>query len=85
MSNETQHLDCLDGLKGIGAFIVAFIWHYQHFSPQNGQPFGKIFGLSYAIGWSMVDLFFILSGFVMMLGYGEKIINKKISFKDYIV
>lgn len=23
------------GLKGIGAFVVAFLWHYQHYKPTS--------------------------------------------------
>ena len=85
MENEKQRLSCIDGLKGIGAFIVAFVWHYQHFEPQTGSPFYTIFTLSYSFGWSMVDLFFLLSGFGMMLGYGDRVLNKGISFKDYFL
>lgn len=79
-----EYLKCVDGLKGVAAFVVAFIWHYQHFSPKE-NPFSFIFNLTYDVGWSMVDLFFILSGFGMMLGYGKKIFNRQISFKDYII
>lgn len=74
---------CLDGLKGVGACIVAFVWHYQHFSPQSGLPFYNIFPISYSYGWLMVELFFALSGFGMMLGYGDKILHRQISFKNY--
>ncbi len=81
---KEHHLSCIDGLKGIGSFIIAFIWHYQHFAPHNGYPFYSIFMLSYKLGANMADLFFLLSGFGMMLGYGKKICNNEISFKEYI-
>ena len=83
--NRREHLTCLDGLKGIGAFIVAFIWHYQHFGPQEGSPFDTLFKISYMYGWSMVDLFFMLSGVGMMIGYGKRVHDKEISFKDFIL
>ena len=83
--NRKEHLACIDGLKGIGVFIVAFIWHYQHFGPQEGSPFGALFKVSYIYGWSMVDLFFMLSGVGMMLGYGKRVFDKAISFKDFIL
>ena len=85
-SSKTEaHLFCVDGLKGIGAFIIAFIWHYQVFNPINGSPFSSVFYLSYSFGWSMVDLFFILSGFGLMKGYGSRILEEKISFPTFIL
>ncbi len=33
----------------------------------------------------MVDLFFIISGFGMMLGYGDKVFDRKILFKDFFL
>ena len=83
MNNKNNTL-CLNGLKGIGALIIAFIWHYQHFAPLYGSPFGSVFPLLYKYGFYMVEVFFMLSGFGMMLGYGEKVLKKEISFPDYI-
>ena len=64
---------------------MAFVWHYQHFKPQNGSPFDMLFKVSYVMGWSMVDLFFMLSGFGMMIGYGKRVFEKNISFKCYFI
>ena len=82
---KKEHLSCIDALKGIGACIVAFVWHYQHFAPQEGSPFHALFALSYKFGWSMVDLFFLLSGVGLMLGYGSRVFNAEISFKDFFL
>ena len=84
-TQNDSHLGAIDGLKGIGACIIAFFWHYQHFKPQNGSPFFSVFPMSYKHGSFMVELFFMLSGFGMMLGYSERIIGHKISFRDFIV
>ena len=75
---------CLDSIKGGAACIVAFAWHYAHFRPKEGFPFYNIAPLSYDYGWIMVELFFMLSGFGMMLGYSEKILKHEISFKNYL-
>lgn len=75
---------CLDSVKFFGACIVAFIWHYQHFQPANGSPFGSVFAYSYQFGWLMVELFLMLSGFGMMVGYGSKILAHRISFPQYM-
>ena len=75
---------CLNGLKGIGAFIIAFMWHYQHFINSTSGPLSKYFPLSFNYGYLMVEIFFILSGFGMMMGYCDRILEHKINFKDYI-
>lgn len=87
MDKNQQHLTSIDGLKGIGAFIIAFVWHYQHFLPSSPPPhlFKLIFSVSYKLGWSLVDLFFILSGFCLMIGYGKRIAGHSISFKEFIL
>jgi peptidoglycan/LPS O-acetylase OafA/YrhL len=63
---------------------VAFIWHYQHFAPEV-YPFSKILYWPYHFGWIMVDLFFILSGFIFFNIYGEKIAGGKLSLKEFAV
>lgn len=85
MNEETVKTNtaCLNTVKFFGACIVAFVWHYQHFAPGE-SPFFSIFTFSYLNGWLMVELFFMLSGFGMMLGYGSKIFNHEISFFKYI-
>ncbi len=36
MENRTNHLASIDGLKGAGAFIIAFIWHYLNLTNTSG-------------------------------------------------
>ncbi len=76
---------CLNGLKGLACLIIAFIWHYQHFAPAEGYPFYKIFNVSYRSGLYFVELFFMLSGLVMTLGYGRRVMEGKISFGKYML
>lgn len=83
-SNTKTNTMCLDTVKFVGACLVAFIWHYQHFAPADGSPFDFIFTYSYEYGWIMVELFFMLSGFGMMLGYCNKILKHQMSFPEYI-
>ncbi len=84
VNSTEKHLYSLDGLRGLGACVVAFIWHYQHFQPQHGSPFYTLFPVSYAYGWLMVELFFMLSGFGMMMGYGRRIVTRSISFRVFM-
>lgn len=84
MPQKDKHLDWIDGLKGISACIIAFAWHYQHFIAFPNVPFYKIFQVTYSYGSYLVELFFMLSGFGMMLGYGERILNHEITFIRYM-
>lgn len=75
---------CLDAVKFFGACIVAFVWHYQHFEPVDRSPFDLFFLFSYPYGWLMVELFFMLSGFGITVGYGSKVLNRQMSFSSYM-
>lgn len=77
-------INCIDGIKGIGACLIAFVWHYQHFSPQEGYPFYRLFVPFYDHGDRVVELFILLSGFGMVLGYQKRILAGTISFREYI-
>lgn len=66
----------LESLRGIAACIV--IMFHSPFS-FNGVPF-KFFQNSYLF----VDFFFILSGFVMALAYGDRI-TQGLNFKSYLI
>jgi peptidoglycan/LPS O-acetylase OafA/YrhL len=56
--NAERHIDSLDGIRGIAILLVVF-FHYLPVNPAN--PFSAIAGL----GWTGVDLFFVLSGFLI--------------------
>ena len=83
---DRKYFYALDGLRGIAAFIIAFIWHYRwNFNPQNGLPFEKLFWPFYQYGEGVVELFFMISGFTMAYCYTDKIFSKAITFKNYIL
>ena len=83
-TNEDRRLDCLEGIRGLGACSIAFFWHYQHFTPFPDFSLFNIFEISCTHGYLMVELFFMLSGFGMALGYQRKIQTKEINFLPYI-
>ena len=82
--NDEKKTTAITGLKGFGACMIAFVWHYQHFAPQAGSPFYCVFEPFYVMGARMVEVFFMLSGLGIALGYEEKIQSGNISFGEYI-
>lgn len=57
----------LDGIRGIAIFFI-LIWHYVVVSMSSiiwDSPSGKYFDL-FSLTWSGVDLFFVLSGFLIV-------------------
>ena len=65
--------DLLDGLRGIAAIVVV-IFHFT----QNSR-------LDWLMGaWVAVDLFFILSGFVIAYSYGAKILDG-MTFRQFLL
>jgi peptidoglycan/LPS O-acetylase OafA/YrhL len=59
MGRESEkHIESLDGLRGI-AILLVFFFHYLTRNPYNPLSWFA------SLGWSGVDLFFVLSGFLI--------------------
>ena len=77
-----NHVPALDGLRGI-ACLVIFMGHFKN---RPGVPPLIINGFSQY--WSAVDLFFVISGFVIFLSLNrlrERTAGFKAFFKSYFV
>jgi peptidoglycan/LPS O-acetylase OafA/YrhL len=61
-----EHIPALDGLRGFALLLV--LVHHSAFAPPAG-PWPSLAGRLYftlaAVGWAGVDLFFVLSGFLI--------------------
>lgn len=62
----TDHLPALDGVRGLAIFIVLFA-HAAVYVPPGPWPSlsGRIYFTLCSFGWVGVDLFFVLSGFLI--------------------
>lgn len=70
IKSTSSRIPELDGLRGLAVTLVV-VSHYAYFGPAPGDhPMGVerlylYFQRLFAIGWSGVDLFFVLSGFLI--------------------
>jgi peptidoglycan/LPS O-acetylase OafA/YrhL len=65
--SDASRLAGLDGLRGIAACVVAFGFHSQFMFAADAFPAhwaGPAGSWLHDLGWTTVDLFFVLSGFV---------------------
>ncbi|PBC78918.1 peptidoglycan/LPS O-acetylase OafA/YrhL [Streptomyces sp. TLI_235] len=65
----TGRLQALDGLRFVAVLLVVF-YHYVAFGSDWGRPRAELFPLLHlpaAYGWMGVQLFFLISGFVICL------------------
>jgi peptidoglycan/LPS O-acetylase OafA/YrhL len=72
-------------LRGIAAFVIAFINHYPIYLKPNVHPFENLFYWPYHLGWTFVDLFFILSGFIFFQKYSRTVSEHTLPLKKYCI
>jgi peptidoglycan/LPS O-acetylase OafA/YrhL len=60
---SSRHITALDGWRGI-AFLLVFVRHYVYTRNLHGPVISAARGLE-SFGWAGVDLFFVLSGFLI--------------------
>jgi peptidoglycan/LPS O-acetylase OafA/YrhL len=59
---QAGFIPALDGLRGI-AIILVMVHHFTYYRPTDGRD--ALIGSVLFFGWSGVDLFFVLSGFLI--------------------
>lgn len=77
----------LDSLRGIAAIGIV-LWHYSNFYEIAGPfdlPFSNTLAFFYKLGWTLVDFFFCLSGYVFFRFYFVRIKTKQIYIKEFLI
>lgn len=92
--NVPEHFYTLDAIRGI-ASIVVVLYHWQLFYYLNDVfvlggfnkadlPLYPYLSLLYDDGVVVVDLFFLLSGFIFFWLYADRVASRKISFPKFM-
>lgn len=86
MEKNSMDTSRINGLRAITALCIVAFSHYGYFPLTNGFPFEeyKVMHRLYNISPYLINLFFVISGFVMAYGYYDRIKNRQIKFTQYI-
>lgn len=82
LNSEFKRYKCLDLLKFLVSLFIACIYHYRNDFPAFPQQLSNILIFKFISldGYMLVELFFIVSGFLFYSAYYNKIKNDKIEF-----
>jgi peptidoglycan/LPS O-acetylase OafA/YrhL len=87
--SQPPHVAQIDALRGVAALLVSLVFHIHYVigiyrtGPLDGLPF---FTWVHDFGWTMVDLFFVVSGFVFSHVYLEGASLKQgVSFRSFML
>ena len=83
-----EHIKAYTGIRGIAAATIVLTHiHLEEIIPRGS--FGSLdtffIIMDSFIGWNQVDVFFILSGFILGYVYVPDVSNPKINYKDFLV
>lgn len=81
--SDGKKIAVIDAIKGISTVGIV-IYHYSHFG-DIVYPFKNILGIVYEYGYYLVDLFFIISGFLFCMNFAEKIKDGKLDIREFML
>lgn len=90
MLKENINIAYFNLLKFIGAFAIAIFYHWNgHFLPSLGleNPYSElpVIGFLSQKGMIFVEMYFIISGYLFALVYRDKIEQKQITLKTFLI
>ena len=76
-----MRIGAIDGLRGLAAITVAIFFHYRHFNVADAivdMPLLMAIPFRWVqrYGWLGVDLFFVLSGYILTWKYLDQIAER---------
>lgn len=81
---ESTILNRFHGLDHLRALAITLVFFFHYFIISGGEPAWLPDVARF--GWTGVDLFFVLSGFLIASGLFEEVVNKKeLSFKKFFL
>jgi exopolysaccharide production protein ExoZ len=82
LSDESNRFPSMEGIRGLAILLVFFVHYHTLFSPYvtQGSVTFRISQLSWGLGQSGVDLFFVLSGYLI---YGA-VIRRPINYLKFM-
>lgn len=63
----SQRIACIDGLRGVAILCVMLYHAFARWPGLVTMPFGQAYAAAFGWGWLGVELFFIVSGFVICM------------------
>lgn len=88
MENQKEYYNSITALKCMACIIIGIVFHYSNFrlaDPNFTYPFYDELFIFYQYGYFCVELFYMISGFLMCVSFKEKIQNGKITFEKFII
>lgn len=91
---KTKTFANIEFLRFLGVFLI-MLSHFHHFGFEglsqkdwyhsSEQPFYNVLKFAYTWGWTSVELFWLMSGFIFFFQYSESIRNKLVSGRKFAI
>jgi len=89
MSVQKRNISQITGLRGIIAFLIAYVLHWMllfwAIPDFNNEFIEQAFGASATAILYSPNVFFIFSGYLIHKSYHERLTNEEISFADFMI